>query len=127
MATDIQTLEAPNTTAKGFALTSAFWMMVATFYGLLGATELVAPDLTANMGGIREGLVADFSARLKKIKAPILVVWGRQDGILPVSEGEAAVERVDNVRLHVMDQAGHLPQIDKPEEFNATVLDFLKD
>ncbi|WP_281492197.1 cbb3-type cytochrome c oxidase subunit I [Desulfosarcina cetonica] len=57
MAIDIHALDSPNTTAKGFALTSAFWMMVATFYGLLGATELVAPDLTANMGGIVFGRV----------------------------------------------------------------------
>jgi pimeloyl-ACP methyl ester carboxylesterase len=82
---------------------------------------------TANIVGVKKGLVADFSARLKKIKTPILVIWGRQDRILPVSEGEAAVERMGDVRLHVMDKAGHLPQIDKPEEFNATVLDFLKD
>ncbi len=44
-------------TAKGFCLTSAFWMMVATFYGFLGALELMAPDLTANMGGIVFGRV----------------------------------------------------------------------
>jgi cytochrome c oxidase cbb3-type subunit 1/cytochrome c oxidase cbb3-type subunit I/II len=44
-------------TAKAFCLTSAFWMMVATFYGLLGATELIAPDLTANIGGIVFGRV----------------------------------------------------------------------
>ena len=57
MSTDINSFESTNTTAKGFALTSGFWMMVATFYGLLGATELVAPDLTANMGGIVFGRV----------------------------------------------------------------------
>ena len=82
---------------------------------------------TGNITGIRKGIIAEFSARLKKIKAPILVIWGRQDRILLASEGEAAVERMADVRLHVMDKAGHLPQIDKPEEFNATVLDFLKD
>jgi pimeloyl-ACP methyl ester carboxylesterase len=82
---------------------------------------------TSNIVGVKKALVADFSARLKKIKTPILVIWGREDHILPVSEGEAAVERMANVRLHVMDRAGHLPQIDKPEEFNATVLDFLRD
>ena len=32
-------------TARGFCITAAFWMMVATFMGLLGATELIAPDL----------------------------------------------------------------------------------
>jgi cytochrome c oxidase cbb3-type subunit 1 len=57
LATDNQTLESTYATAKGFALTSGFWMMVATFFGLLGATELVAPDLTENMGGIVFGRV----------------------------------------------------------------------
>jgi pimeloyl-ACP methyl ester carboxylesterase len=80
-----------------------------------------------NIIGVKKGVLADFSARLKKIKTPILVIWGRQDAVLPVSEGEAAVESMANVRFHVMDRAGHLPQIDKPEEFNATVLDFLRD
>jgi cytochrome c oxidase cbb3-type subunit 1/cytochrome c oxidase cbb3-type subunit I/II len=46
-----------DTTAKWFCLTSGFWVMVATFYGLLGATELMAPDLTENMGGIVFGRV----------------------------------------------------------------------
>jgi pimeloyl-ACP methyl ester carboxylesterase len=82
---------------------------------------------TANIVGVKKGIVADFSARLKRIKTPILMIWGRQDHILPVADGEAAVERMADVRLHVVDRAGHLPQIDKPEEFNATVLDFLRD
>ena len=82
---------------------------------------------TANIAGVKGGLVASFSALLKKIKIPILLIWGREDRILPVAEGEAAVEGMADVRLHVMDRAGHLPQIDKPEEFNAAVLDFLGD
>jgi cytochrome c oxidase cbb3-type subunit 1 len=54
-----ETNEIPDSyaTAKAFCLTSAFWMMVATFYGLLGATELIAPDLFANLGGIVFGRV----------------------------------------------------------------------
>lgn len=82
---------------------------------------------TSNLFGVKKGLVADFLARLKKIRTPILMIWGRQDRILPLAHGEAAVAGMANVRLHVMDRAGHLPQIDKPEEFNATVLDFLSD
>ena len=82
---------------------------------------------TSNLFGVKKGIVADFSARLKRIKTPILMIWGRQDRILPVADGEAAVERMADVTLHVMNRAGHLPQIDKPEEFNATVLDFLRD
>ena len=57
MKSEIEDSQATNATAKGFCVTSAFWMMVATFYGLLGATELMAPDLTENMGGIVFGRV----------------------------------------------------------------------
>jgi pimeloyl-ACP methyl ester carboxylesterase len=82
---------------------------------------------TCNMAGVKKGIVADFSAHIKRIKSPILAIWGRQDRILPLADGEAAVQKMANGRLHIMDQAGHFPQIDKPEEFNATVLGFLKD
>lgn len=44
-------------TAKGFCLTSALWMMVGTFFGLLGATELMAPDITRNIGWLVFGRV----------------------------------------------------------------------
>jgi len=44
-------------TAKGFCLTSAFWMIVGTLMGLIGATELVAPDLTKNIGWLVFGRV----------------------------------------------------------------------
>jgi cytochrome c oxidase cbb3-type subunit I len=44
-------------TAIAFGLTSAFWFAVATSYGLLGATQLIAPDMTANIGPIVFGRV----------------------------------------------------------------------
>jgi len=51
-------------TAKGFCLTSAFWMMVATFMGLLGATELIAPDITENIGWLVFGRVRPIHINL---------------------------------------------------------------
>jgi cytochrome c oxidase cbb3-type subunit 1/cytochrome c oxidase cbb3-type subunit I/II len=51
-------------TAKGFCLTSAFWMTVATFAGLLGATELIAPDLTENIGWLVFGRVRPIHINL---------------------------------------------------------------
>ena len=40
---------ATNLTAKGFCMTSAVWMMMATLVGLTAAIELVAPDLAGNI------------------------------------------------------------------------------
>jgi cytochrome c oxidase cbb3-type subunit I len=51
-------------TAKGFCLTSAFWFVVATSMGLLGATELIAPDLTENIGWLLFGRVRPIHVNL---------------------------------------------------------------
>ncbi len=51
-------------TAKGFCLTSAFWMVVATSMGLLGATELIAPDLTENIGWLVFGRIRPIHVNL---------------------------------------------------------------
>jgi len=51
-------------TAKGFLITSAFWMTVATFAGLLGATELIAPDLLGNTGWLVFGRVRPIHINL---------------------------------------------------------------
>lgn len=51
-------------TAKGFCLTSGFWMIVATFVGWLAATELVAPDLTENMAWIVFGRIRPMHINL---------------------------------------------------------------
>jgi cytochrome c oxidase cbb3-type subunit 1 len=51
-------------TAKSFCLTSAFWMVVATSMGLLGATELIAPDLTENISWLVFGRVRPIHVNL---------------------------------------------------------------
>jgi len=51
-------------TAKGFCITSAFWMVVATFMGLLGATELMAPDLTENIAWLVFGRIRPIHVNL---------------------------------------------------------------
>lgn len=50
--------------AKGFCITSAFWMVIATFMGLLGATELIAPDLVANIGWLVFGRIRPLHVNL---------------------------------------------------------------
>ncbi len=51
-------------TAKGFCLTSAFWFVVAPSMGLLGATELMAPDLTENIGWLVFGRIRPIHVNL---------------------------------------------------------------
>ena len=57
MSTPDQNLSPSYATAKGFCITSACWMVVGTFAGLLIATELMAPDLIKNIGWLVFGRV----------------------------------------------------------------------
>ena len=62
---------------------------------------------------------------VKTIKRPTLIIWGRQDGLVPLAEGEHFNKDIAGSKLVVIDQCGHMPQIEKPAEFNAAVLKFL--
>ena len=64
MTGESQAITQNYATAKGFCLTSAFWMVVATFMGLLGATELMAPDLLENVGWLVFGRVRPIHINL---------------------------------------------------------------
>lgn len=68
----------------------------------------------------------DFlDTRLGEIKKPTLIIWGKQDGLLPVSDGEKFNKGIANSEFVVFDQCGHAPQIEKALDFNKKVLEFL--
>ncbi len=63
--------------------------------------------------------------KLGEIRAPTLVVWGRDDQLLRPTMGERFQKDIRGAKLVVLDQCGHVPQLEKAEEFNAAVLKFL--
>lgn len=63
--------------------------------------------------------------RVKAIKQPTLIVWGREDGLTLLADGERFDREIPNSTLMVFDQCGHVPNVEKAAEFNAAVLKFL--
>jgi alpha-beta hydrolase superfamily lysophospholipase len=59
------------------------------------------------------------------VKVPTLIVWGRQDTIIPLNCGELYQQAVSNSRLHVIDRCGHSPALEKPQEFLQVIQEFL--
>ncbi|MXY10733.1 MAG: alpha/beta fold hydrolase [Acidimicrobiaceae bacterium] len=57
-------------------------------------------------------------------RMPILLVWGRQDLGFPLAMGEAAHELLAGSRLAIMDDAAHAPYFERPDTFNAIVIQF---
>ena len=64
-------------------------------------------------------------SRLKRL--PTLVVWGKEDPIIPLSAGEVFQQSIKGSRLVVLDNCGHHPEVEKPDEFVKIVQDFLSE
>ena len=62
---------------------------------------------------------------LPRLRVPTLVVWGREDKIVPLECGERYGEAIPGARLAALDQCGHFPQLEKPGEFTRAVVEFL--
>ena len=68
----------------------------------------------------------DFlDARLGEIKKPTLIIWGKQDGLLPVADAERFNKGIAGSELVIFDHTGHVPQFEKAADFNKKVLEFL--
>ena len=66
-----------------------------------------------------------LSFYLTKVKTPTLIVWGRQDAIVPLNCGELYEQALPNATLKVIDHCGHSPAVEKAQEFLEIVTQFL--
>jgi pimeloyl-ACP methyl ester carboxylesterase len=70
----------------------------------------------------------DIRHRLEEIEDPTLIVWGRNDRVVPVPAALAYKKRIgDNAELHILDRTGHVPQMERPVRFNRLLEEFLSD
>lgn len=96
------------------------------------AVQQVFTDRMRNNDGYTiQRTVAGFAtpqfedAKLGAIHVPTLVMWGRQDELIPLASGEKLRDGISGAKLVVFEQCGHVPQIEKSAEFNHALLEFL--
>jgi pimeloyl-ACP methyl ester carboxylesterase len=63
---------------------------------------------------------------LPGIVVPTLVVWGREDAVVPLNSGEIYRDGIRGSKLAVVDNCGHMPEMEQPAEFTRLVDQFLK-
>ena len=63
---------------------------------------------------------------MRRIHAPVLVLWGTGDNILPISAAATALTHFPNAGLIVRKEKGHLVFIEEPEWFDSTVSRFVR-
>ena len=62
---------------------------------------------------------------LARVNIPTQILWGRQDRLVPLECGEIYHQAIPGSELVVIDDCGHSPQVEKPDEFVRLALDFL--
>ena len=74
---------------------------------------------------IEASLSFDRSAEIDRISVPTLLLYGEHDRLTPPSVGEALHRRIAGSEFAVIEGAGHLSNIERPEAFNAALRAFL--
>lgn len=84
-----------------------------------------------------EGLIAIFAGRqtppsldVEALIAvaesvPVAIIWGEEDSWIPLSAGEALLERIPSARFITYEAVGHMPMEENVSGFNSDLLDFL--
>jgi pimeloyl-ACP methyl ester carboxylesterase len=86
-------------------------------------------DQTSSQGMVAalKGMQArpDSTPILGEIKVPVLILHGAEDQLIPLSESELMHSRIKDSQMEVIADAGHLPNLEQPGEFNQAVTRFL--
>ncbi len=69
----------------------------------------------------------DNTALLKELECPVLVLCGSHDTVFPVAGHEQMAEMISNATLEIVEDAGHLPTLEKPEETTDAIDRWLHD
>ena len=141
-------LVAPSGAMKSTTPAIDAYMMAALYPNHASAKE--AFEMMANSGTVDEFTVSDFVKRmstpnaklafisavlgiknssvedtLQKIDVPTLLIWGRQDKVIPIAFADKFVSSIRNCTFLEIDNCGHLPHVEKPALFSDSILEFL--
>jgi pimeloyl-ACP methyl ester carboxylesterase len=78
-----------------------------------------------NFSGFKPEVLLDTKKKAQMIKAPILVIWGEQDKFLPISHLSVLQKWMPTAKSVRLDDCGHVPMIEKADEFSELCLSFL--
>ena len=71
--------------------------------------------------------LSDEIHRLAQMEVSVLLVWGREDKAIPLRCGQEMHRILRGSRLEIIDNAGHVPNFERAEEFNQLAVDFLRE
>lgn len=82
----------------------------------------------AILSTLRNDMLGDFSEvyrRVGKLGKPTLLFWGRDDTTVPFEHSRLVTQFIPHTEFHVIEDVGHIPHYEKPDEVNPILLRFL--
>jgi 2-hydroxy-6-oxonona-2,4-dienedioate hydrolase len=131
--TQIESLLNPSTREAMRQLASLLFSNKQLFTTDAAIDLMLTQRLSAGDGYTVQSLIESLKRRedlldnrLSAIKQPTLIIWGRDDALLPLVQfGERFNKEIAGSQLLVFDQCGHVPQVECAAVFNAALLKFL--
>ena len=83
----------------------------------------------AILSTIRNNMLGSFRhiyEQIAKIDKPVLLFWGEHDHTVPFKHSNALRSMLPNARFHAIENCGHIPHYEKPDEVNPILLEFLR-
>lgn len=91
----------------------------------LAAEQLRGAGTPGFLQGLEAVLDYEIRERLREIACPTLIVWGDRDRLISVRDADVFAQLIPNSRKVVFADTGHVSMLERPNEFNALLSDFL--
>ena len=75
---------------------------------------------------VEASVAQDIAAPLEEIRVPTLVIGSTHDTLYPLTMAQDMARRIPGARLAIIEDAGHLSNLDRPQEFNRLLSEFLR-
>lgn len=79
--------------------------------------------ITAGLTALAER--TETCSMLGAINIPTMIICGREDSVTPLAQSDFMHQMIEGSTMHVIDNAGHVSNLEQPDEFNQYLLDFL--
>jgi pimeloyl-ACP methyl ester carboxylesterase len=90
-----------------------------------------------DLPGIHDSLIAcasqivpekpeEVSARIRDVDVPTLILWGQNDNVIDLWQGERLRKEIKNARLEILPDCGHMPHEERPEEVAMHLGEFIR-
>lgn len=87
------------------------------------------PDIIKPIMAVRNALPSwetDFAPQLSTIAHPTLIIWGEYDRVFPIPVGEELHHRIRGSQFVRISDAGHMPQWERPELVNRSLIAYIQ-